>query len=74
MHDLVARPRRRLDAAWYEQPDDAHELRERIARVHEALAAAGRPRASLELTAGIFLTTSAAADDDRPDETITAAS
>ena len=47
-----------------------HELRERITRLHAALDAAGRPRDSVELTAGIFVRGTAPADDDRPDEAI----
>ena len=70
MLDLVARHADAWNAAWYGHPDDAHELRERITRLHAALDAVGRPRDSLELTAGIFVAT-APADDDRPDEAIT---
>jgi probable F420-dependent oxidoreductase len=70
MLDLVARHADAWNAAWYGHPDEADELRERITRLHAALDAAGRPRDSLELTAGIFVATSPA-DDDRPEETIT---
>lgn len=66
---LVARHADAWNAAWYGQPADAHQLRERIERLHAALDAAGRPRDSIELTAGIFVATSPA-DDDRPDEAI----
>jgi alkanesulfonate monooxygenase SsuD/methylene tetrahydromethanopterin reductase-like flavin-dependent oxidoreductase (luciferase family) len=69
MLDLVARHADAWNAAWYGHPDDAHELRERIDRLHAALDAAGRPRNSIELTAGIFVAVSPA-DDDRPDEAI----
>jgi probable F420-dependent oxidoreductase len=69
MLELVARHADAWNAAWYGQPSEAHELRERIARLHEALDAAARPRDSIELTAGIFVATSPA-DDDRPEEAI----
>jgi probable F420-dependent oxidoreductase len=69
MLDLVARHADAWNAAWYGHPDDAHELRERIARLHAALDAAGRAHDSIELTAGIFVAISPA-DDDRPDEAI----
>jgi alkanesulfonate monooxygenase SsuD/methylene tetrahydromethanopterin reductase-like flavin-dependent oxidoreductase (luciferase family) len=70
MLGLVARHADAWNSAWYGHPDGANELRERITRLHAALDAAGRPRDSLELTAGIFVATSTA-EDDRPDETIT---
>jgi probable F420-dependent oxidoreductase len=69
MLDLVARHADAWNAAWYGHPDQAHELRERIDRLHAALDAAGRPRSAIELTAGIFVAVSPA-DDDRPDEAI----
>lgn len=69
MLDLAARHADAWNAAWYGHPTEAHELRERIARLHAALDAAGRPRHSLELTAGVFVAISPAADD-RPDEAI----
>jgi hypothetical protein len=69
MLELVARHADTWNAAWYGDPDDADELRERIARLHEAMDAIGRPRDEIELTAGIFVAT-APADDDRPDEAI----
>ena len=53
------------NAAWYGHPDEAHELRKRLANLHAALDAAGRDPATLELTAGVFV---AVADDpDAPD-------
>jgi alkanesulfonate monooxygenase SsuD/methylene tetrahydromethanopterin reductase-like flavin-dependent oxidoreductase (luciferase family) len=69
MLDLVARHADAWNGAWYGRPDDAHGLRELIGRLHAALDAVGRPRDSIELTAGIFVAT-APADDDRPDEAI----
>ena len=68
MLDLVARHADAWNAAWYGQPDAAHELRERIGRLREALARAGRDPATLELTAGIFV--AVAEDPDAPDEAI----
>jgi probable F420-dependent oxidoreductase len=70
MLELVARHADAWNSAWYGHPDEANELRERISRLHAALDSAGRPRDSLELTAGIFVAASPA-DDDRPEETIT---
>jgi probable F420-dependent oxidoreductase len=68
MLDLVARHADAWNAAWYGHPDEAHELRERIGRLRDALARAGRDPATLELTAGIFV---AVADDpDAPEEAI----
>jgi probable F420-dependent oxidoreductase len=70
MLDLVARYADAWNAAWYGRPETAHELRERIRRLHVALDAVGRPRAAVELTAGIFVAT-APGRDDRPREAIT---
>ena len=68
MLDLVARHADAWNAAWYGHPDEAHELRERIGRLRDALARTGRDPATLELTAGIFV---AVADDpDAPEEAI----
>jgi probable F420-dependent oxidoreductase len=68
MLDLVARHADAWNAAWYGHPDDAHELRERIARLRDAMSRAGRDPATLELTAGVFV---AVADDpDAPEEAI----
>lgn len=69
MLELVARHATSWNAAWYGHPDEADELRDRIARLHQAMDAIGRPRDEIELTAGIFVATSPA-EDDRPDETI----
>jgi len=68
MLELVARHAQMWNAAWYGHPDEAHELRERLANLHAALAAAGRDPATLELTAGVFV---AVADDpDAPENAI----
>lgn len=65
MLELVARHADQWNAAWYGHPDEAHELRERLERLREALDAAGRDPATLELTAGVFV---AVADDaDAPE-------
>ena len=68
MLDLVARHADAWNAAWYGRPEDADELRERIGRLRDALARAGRDPATLELTAGVFV--AVADDDDAPDEAI----
>jgi len=65
MLELVARHADMWNAAWYGHPDEAHELRNRLANLHSALDAAGRDPATLDLTAGVFV---AVADDpDAPD-------
>jgi len=65
MLELVARHADAWNAAWYGHPDDAHELRARLERLHAALEAVGRHVESIELTAGVFV---AVADDpDAPD-------
>lgn len=66
MLELVARHADAWNAAWYGQPDDAHELRERLDRLRAAFDAVGRDIATIDLTAGVFV---ACADDpDAPDE------
>ena len=68
MLELVARHADAWNAAWYGHPDDAHELRARLERLHAALEAVGRRVESIELTAGVFV---AVADDpDAPDNTM----
>lgn len=70
MLELVARHADMWNAAWYGHPDEAHELRERLAKLHAALGAAGRDPATLELTAGVFV---AVADDpDAPENAMRA--
>ncbi|MGQ0608368.1 MAG: LLM class flavin-dependent oxidoreductase [Chloroflexota bacterium] len=63
MLELVARHADQWNAAWYGHPDEAHELRERLANLRAALDATGRDPASLEITVGIFV----AFDGARPD-------
>ena len=69
MLDLVARHADHWNAAWYGHPDEAHELRERLGRLHAALESAGRDPATLEKSAGIFVAVTEA-DDDRPENAI----
>ena len=68
MLELVARHADQWNAAWYGHPDDAHELRERLANLHAALDAAGRDPKTLLLTAGVFV--AVAEDDDAPENAI----
>ena len=63
MLSLVARHADQWNAAWYGPPSKADELRERMANLRAALAAAGRDPATLELTAGIFVAFDGAGDD-----------
>jgi len=63
MLELVARHADQWNAAWYGHPDEAHELRERLANLHVALGAAGRDPATLEITVGIFVAFEGAAAD-----------
>ena len=69
MLELVARHADQWNAAWYGRPDEAHELRQRLARLHVALSAAGRDPATLEITVGIFVAFDGAAAD-APDSAI----
>jgi probable F420-dependent oxidoreductase len=66
---LVARYADQWNSAWYGYPEKADLLRENIDRVHAALDAVGRDRATLGLTAGVFVAT-APGDDDRPEEVV----
>ena len=68
MLQLVARHADMWNAAWYGHPDDATELRERIARLRTALDSEGRRPETLALTAGIFVRF--ADDDDAPENAI----
>jgi probable F420-dependent oxidoreductase len=56
MMRLVARHADKWNAAWYGMPEQATELAERIGRQRDACAAEERDPATLELTAGIFVT------------------
>jgi probable F420-dependent oxidoreductase len=55
MLSLVARHADQWNGAWYGHPDQADELRTRLANVGAALADAGRDPKTLTLTAGIFV-------------------
>ena len=55
MLEIVARDADQWNAAWYGRPDEADELRERLANLRRALEEAGRDPATLEITAGIFV-------------------
>jgi len=63
MLELVARHADQWNAAWYGRPAEADELRVRLANLDGALEAAGRDKASLALTAGIFVAFEDAAAD-----------
>ena len=63
MLELVARHADQWNAAWYGHPDEAHELRERLANLRGALSAVGRDPGTLEITAGIFVAFEGAAAD-----------
>jgi probable F420-dependent oxidoreductase len=69
MLELVVRHADAWNAAWYGHPEGADGLRERLANLHAALAAAGRDPATLELTAGIFVAFDGA-DADAPEHAI----
>ncbi len=55
MLSIVARHAHQWNGAWYGVPQEADELRTRLANVRAALDAAGRDPASLTLTAGIWV-------------------
>jgi len=69
MLELVARHADQWNAAWYGHPDQANELRERLANLGTALDAAGRDPASLEITVGIFVAFDGA-DADTPERAL----
>jgi probable F420-dependent oxidoreductase len=69
MLSLVARWADQWNAAWYGNPRAADELRERMANLHSAMAAAGRSPATLEVTVGIFVAFEGA-DADAPKRAI----
>ena len=60
---LVAEHAAQWNGAWYGFPDQANELRTRLANVRGALEAANRDPATLTLTAGIFVAYEDAGDD-----------
>jgi alkanesulfonate monooxygenase SsuD/methylene tetrahydromethanopterin reductase-like flavin-dependent oxidoreductase (luciferase family) len=55
MLELVARHADAWNAAWYGPPDEATELDARLAGLDAALDAAGRDRASMTRTVGVFV-------------------
>jgi hypothetical protein len=57
------------NAAWYGHPDQADELRTRLANLRAALDEAGRDPASLAITVGIFVAFDDA-DGEIPDRAI----
>jgi probable F420-dependent oxidoreductase len=61
MLDIVARYADQWNAAWYGFPDQADELRTRLANLRAAMDAAGRDPSTMTLTAGIYV-----AWDDAP--------
>jgi probable F420-dependent oxidoreductase len=58
------------NAAWYGHPDQADELRTRLANLRAALDEAGRDPASLAITVGIFVAFDDDADADIPERAI----
>lgn len=60
---LVAEHASQWNGAWYGFPDQADELRTRLANLAGALKAAGRDPSTLTLTAGIFVAFGDAGDD-----------
>ena len=69
MLGLVARHADQWNAAWYGHPDQADELRERLANLRVALDAADRDPSTLEVTVGIFVAFDGASPD-APDRAI----
>jgi probable F420-dependent oxidoreductase len=67
---LVAEYADRWNGAWYGHPDQADELRTRLANLRAALDEAGRNPATLEITVGIFVAFDDATDEDVPDTAI----
>ena len=71
MLKLVVEHADQWNAAWYGHPDQAAELRTRLANLRAALDEAGRDPASLAITVGIFVAfDDADADGDIPDRAI----
>ncbi|HJT63239.1 MAG TPA: LLM class flavin-dependent oxidoreductase [Candidatus Limnocylindria bacterium] len=66
---IVAEHAAQWNGAWYGFPDQADDLRTRLADVGGALEAAGRDPSTLTLTAGIFVVYEGA-DDDAPKDAI----
>jgi alkanesulfonate monooxygenase SsuD/methylene tetrahydromethanopterin reductase-like flavin-dependent oxidoreductase (luciferase family) len=71
MMQLVARHADRWNAAWFGEPQGAHELDDRVSRLRAACEAEGRDIATLTLTAGVFVDFPELArdgDEEPPDE------
>lgn len=70
MNRLVARHADAWNAAWYGRAEDATELAERVTALREACEAEGRDLASIELSAGLFVTFPALIrrDEEQPPE------
>jgi probable F420-dependent oxidoreductase len=69
MLDLVARHAHQWNAAWFGDPDQADELRTRLANLGRALESADRDPSTLTTTAGIFVAFDGA-EDDAPERAI----
>jgi probable F420-dependent oxidoreductase len=70
MLKLVVEHADQWNAAWYGHPDQADELRIRLANLRAALDEAGRDPASLAITVGIFVAFEDDADADIPERAI----
>lgn len=70
MLKLVVEHADQWNAAWYGHPDQADELRTRLANLRAALDEAGRDPASLAITVGIFVAFEDDADADIPERAI----
>ncbi|HEY7451181.1 MAG TPA: LLM class flavin-dependent oxidoreductase [Candidatus Limnocylindria bacterium] len=64
---IVAEQAAQWNGAWFGFPEQADELRIRLANVADALEAAGREPATLTLTAGILVAFEGAKEDDAKD-------
>jgi len=69
MLKLIAEHADQWNAAWYGHPDEADELRTRLANLRAALDEAGRDPATLEITVGIFVVFEGA-EADAPERAI----
>ena len=67
---LVAEHADQWNAAWYGHPDEADELKTRLANLRTALDEAGRDPASLAITVGIFVAFGTEPDDEIPERAI----
>ena len=70
MLKLVVEHADQWNAAWYGHPDQADELRTRLANLRAALDEAGRDPASLAITVGIFVAFDDDTDADIPERAI----